>query len=432
MKKSQTIYLAAPGFQSVDNWLPVAIKQLKYTDDDVVLLFPYFWVLEIIPKKDLLIQLIKENRIPIGLPLFGTSKFLLFQSIDTANTYIKFARSIKTIFEKHSDKSSISHKKRLSSVITMIFCSRFLSRVRFLKFKKTGVLVWDLINIQAEQADQLRHVSKRTKGWKRISINVSPIYAERPKLDYKYVTADDYLVSFSKEQTKLMREQYGILEENIYCLPVPRHDQSWIKTLRKSSSQITELPNEYVLLVSRGEDPPLLTYDEKMRMFAAVIEQVCVKKSMKLLVKLHPNENQSSFANDLEYVRMYYNIDQNILNDVLLTHEHILVVASYAQFGIAYFSGTIADMVRVGCPAIQFLIFNAHDSRDTNEEKLLLDKGMAELVKSIEMLEPTIDKLLNNKSEFLQVQWNAYINYFYSPNSDSTVSFPIQIVSGSI
>ena len=428
MAKKQTIYLAAPGFQSVDNWMPIAYEQFKSGNENVILLFPYFWVLELIPQNDILVQIIREIRIPVSLPLFGSKRFLLFQSFDDARTYILLSRTIKNIvdYRLSLNKSSINGLiRQLSALATS--CS-VLFKLRLLHFQKRGVMVWDLLNIQSEPAKHLRNVSIRTDKWRRISINVSPIYAERPTLEGKRATANDYAISFSEEQSSLLKKQYAIDETNIYKTPVPRHSTSWIQFLQRfSTSQICR-DKKFVLLVSRGVDPPLLTYEEKMLVFSTIIQRICGEHNLKLFVKLHPNENQASFHKDLEFIRLKYGLGDSLLTNVSLTHEHILVIAAEAEFGISYFSGTIADMVRVGCPAIQFLLFNDHDSSELVGEKLLLDKGMAELVKSIDAFAPTVDQILNNRDKMIGDQKLAYGKYFHSGES-FLVPFTIDSVS---
>ena len=432
MLKKQTIYLAAPGFQSVDNWLPIAYEQFRSGDKDVVLLFPYFWVIELIPQNDLLMQIIKEIEIPISLPLFGTKRYLLFQSIDDARTYIRFSRTVREIFGSRlsfKKSSTIGLIQKLSSLFVYI---PSLLKLRFLSFQNSGVLVWDLLNIQSEPAVNLRNLTIRTKNWRRISINVSPIYAESPTLEGKQASNDDCIISFSEEQTGLMQLQYAIDESNIYKSPVPRHHPRWIQFLQGSSSVQNCRDYKFVLLVSRGVDPPLLTYEDKMLIFSTIIEEICGKKDFKLLVKLHPNEDQMSFRRDLEFIRTNFNLGESVLSNVSLTQEHILVVAAQAEFGIAYFSGTIADMVRVGCPAIQFLLFKDNDSSELKREKLLLDKGMAELVKSIDTFAPTVDRIINERTNLLNSQSHAYSNYFYSGKPTESFLLPFSIFPDSI
>jgi hypothetical protein len=432
MPKKQTIYLAAPGFQSVDNWLPIACEQFKSGDKNVVLLFPYFWVIELIPQNDLLMKIIKEIQIPISLPMFGTKRYLLFQSIDDARTYIRLSRTVRDILDsrlslkKSSTIAFIQKMSRLAVDIPIIF------KLRFLGFQNNGVLVWDLLNIQSEPAVNLRNLTIRTKNWRRISINVSPIYAELPTLEGKQASSNDRVISFSEEQTRLMQLQYAIDESNIYKSPVPRHHPNWIQFLQGFSSVQNCKDYKFVLLVSRGIDPPLLTYEDKMLIFSTIIEEICGKKKFKLLVKLHPNEDQMSFQRDLDFIRSNYSLEESVFNNVSLTQEHVLVVAAQAEFGIAYFSGTIADMVRVGCPAIQFLLFKDNDSSELKREKLLLDKGMAELVKSIDSFAPTVDRIIHNHTKSLTAQSHAYNNYFYSGKPTESFLLPFPIVPGSI
>jgi len=432
MTEKQTIYLAAPGFQSVDNWMPIAYKQFMSGDQNVVLLFPYFWVIELIPQNDLLVQIIRDARIPVSLPLFGSKRYLLFQSIDDARTFIRLSRTIKGIFNSRISLKKFSIKRLIRQLSIRAAELLVLFKIRLLSFQKTGVLVWDLLNIQSEPANNLRNLTARTEHWRRISINVSPIYAERPTLEERQASSYDYVISFSEEQSSLMQLQYAINETSILKSPVPRHNPAWIQFLQGFSTVQNSRNCKFVLLVSRGVDPPLLTYDEKMRMFTTIVREICGRKGLRLLVKLHPNENQTSFQKDLEYVSLNYGLGGSILENVSLTQEHILVIAARAEFGVAYFSGTIADMVRVGCPAIQFLLFNDHDSDELEMEKLLLDKGMAEIVKSLDAFAPTVDKIINDRTKVLDAQKHAYSKYFYSGELPDSFLLPFTAVSDSM
>ena len=57
----QTIFVAAPGFQSIDAWLPLAIKHRESSNDDIFIVFPYPWVLELIPECDALVRIMVDN-----------------------------------------------------------------------------------------------------------------------------------------------------------------------------------------------------------------------------------------------------------------------------------------------------------------------------------------------------------------------------------
>jgi hypothetical protein len=273
-------------------------------------------------------------------------------------------------------------------------------------------MIWDILNLNPEPYRSLQSLILKTKLWKRISVNVAPIYIEDVAPNVLNATKFDYQLSHSEQQTKSMIQQYGFTRSQIIETCVPKFDQEWINYLESFSLHDYKSFSPYVLLVSRGADPPLLESVQRLGILEEVIYQICEVRSMSLLVKLHPNECQSSFDHDIAEVSKRRFVSEDALSRIKLVHDHVIVAAKYAQFGLAYYSSTVADMVRVGCPAIQVLPLFDTDCVNLRLEKQMFDYGFVELVHSVSSLSATLDDIDLRRDTFIAFQRESWSNYF--------------------
>jgi hypothetical protein len=224
----------------------------------------------------------------------------------------------------------------------------------------------------------------------------------------------DLQVSFSKQQTQSMQTQYKLDKSQIIEAMVPKFEPSWIKYLESYSSLDYGSLDSYALLVSRGADPPLIDCFQRLSVLEEIINQICQIRGMSLLIKLHPNERQESFDLDLLQIAERNIVDREAISRVSLVQDHVIVAARYAKFGLAYYSSTVADMVRVGCPAIQVLPMFPTDSASLKKSKLLFDLGFIELAPSISSLSSVLTKIEDDREAIMNTQGQAWSRYFSS------------------
>jgi hypothetical protein len=416
----QTIFVAAPGFQSIDAWLPLAIKHKESSKDDIFIVFPYLWVLELIPECDALVRIMIDNKFRVVCKFAPSKFFIVFENLSYLIQYVRMIEHFKSaLIRKRLIRTTIFGRiKSFQKGISAMSCFR---SIRMFKFDSQGVMVWDILNLNPEPYKRLQSLLLKTKLWKRISINVGAIYVEDVSVDALCSTSRDYQVSFSKQQTILMTSQYGLENSNIIESKVPKFDQNWIEYLESYSLLDYKFLDSYALLVSRGEDPPLLESVQRINVLEEVINQICEKRKMLLLIKLHPNERQESFDLDIEQIAQRDVVGKEAISRVLLVHDHIIVAAKYAKYGFAYYSSTIADMVRVGCPAIQVLPILSTDSQSLVKSKLLFDLGFIELVPTIDSLAKVLTNIDSDRNLIKTAQAEAWSHYFF-PTTEFSVS----------
>ena len=418
----QTIFVAAPGFQSIDAWLPLAIKHKESSNDDIFIVFPYPWVLELIPECDALVRIMVDNNFRVVCKFMPLEFFVVFENLTYLIKYVRMIEHFKSalIRKRLVRKTIFGRMKSFQKGISAMSCFR---TIRTFKFDSEGVMVWDILNLNPEPYKRLQSLIVKTKLWKRISINVGSIYVEDVSKDALDSTSRDYQVSFSKQQTMLMTSQYGLENSHIIESKVPKFEQTWIEYLESYSLLDYRFLGSYALLVSRGEDPPLLERVQRISVLEEVINQICEKRKMLLLIKLHPNERQGSFELDIEQIAKRDVVGKEAISRVLLVHDHVIVAAKHAKYGFAYYSSTVADMVRVGCPAIQVLPILPTDSQSLVKSKLLFDLGFIELVPTIDSLSNVLKNIDNDRDLIKTAQVKAWSNYFCSTSEFSISDF---------
>ena len=412
----QTIYVAAPGFQSVDIWLPIAVEQKNNSEDEIILVFPYYWVLELIPETDSLLRIISDNNFRIAVKFFPFDTFIVFRNMFDAMSYIRFIKNFKIIFKMRSPVSR-SIYKRFHAIRKCFHGIGSLQSVKRLRCNSNGVMIWDLLNLNPEPARKLKKLIKATKDWRRIAFNVGAVYAEFPLLGSPKASHLDSVVSFSESQSIIMTEQYGLSPNRISLSTVPKFSDTWIDCLETYSKIDYQSIGPYALLVSRKADPPLLYDEDRLNLLACAINQICGIRNMKLLIKLHPNENQDTFVFDLDTLQKRKMINANLRSRILLVTDHVLVIARHATYGLAYFSNTVADMVRVKCPAIQILPVFPKDGKKVVKEKRSLDFGFVEIASSMVSLSVILNQIDVERELTLARQQIAWSEYFSAENT---------------
>jgi hypothetical protein len=409
---TQVVFLAAPGFQSVDSWLPLAVAKSRSSTSDIFIVFPRFWVLELIPVDDILVSIIANERFHVvcRLPLIGI--YVEFSGIVSAIALAHQWRSLKRTLKISVRRPGLISFSEIFSVTVHLW--RQFRILRRFQFSRQGILVWDLLNLAKESAHGLRSLIRATRDWTRISINLGPIYIEEPNLNGATVTERDYLLSFSPSQTLKCQKQYNLSPSQILPVTVPRHSPSWIQELVGLEEFVSTQQSDFVVLISRGSDPPLLTEEDRMEVLASIVRECCEIRQMRLLVKLHPNEASDEFGNIVKSLVTRFGFPENVASRIELTTFHPLLLGLRARLAVVYFSSTIADFAAVGCPVIQVLPLRCTDNPEVRRRKQLFDVGMATVVNDISQISTAVHHVLIHAHQAVEDQKVAYQKYFYS------------------
>jgi hypothetical protein len=416
----QTIFVAAPGLQSIDSWLPLALERKEECNDKVFIVFPYLWVLELASENDPLLRIIDDKKFRVACKFFPFQFYIAFRSLKSLMRYVRMIENFKNVF-RQEQRSKTSLLIRICSFLKGLAGLIYIYEFKLFRFESRGLMVWDILNLNPEPYKRLRSLIQHTQFWNRVSINVGAIYVEDVSLGVLKATDMDYQISFSKQQSEAMTLQYGFGSQKVIESVVPKFEQSWINYLETYSSIDYKSCSPYGLFISRGADAPLLDSIQRLDILEEVIKQVCEVRLMLLFIKLHPNEHQATFDFDLAEIAKRGVVSNTALSRVKLVDDHVIVAARYAKFGIAYYSSTIADMVRVGCPAIQMLPILPTDSEILVKKKLLFDLGFLEIATTPKMLITIINKLETNRDQITTKQREAWANYFFS-NPKITIS----------
>lgn len=396
----------------MDSWLPMAVFFKRAQIGNPTIVFPYFWILDRISMDDALLKIISKNNFEIGFRLFPLKRYMKVQSIEEFKRITESLVRVRKPFTSAGTKQ-LEHLSATQWCSALVVLFKSIRSSQKMRFSHSGMLVWDLLNLGVEPQKKLKYLLRITKSWTRVSINVGTIYIEEPNLRNFGVSDKDVVFSFSPSQSIRTQIQYGLPDSQIIHVSVPKYNSDWIRQLEIEQSVDFGQLDEYVLLVSRGADPPLLPSSARLDLLTEVIDEVCNVRRLRLFIKLHPNEDKSSFLADLEKVGATLHLSPETLALVCVTNDHVLTVARNALFGIAFYSSTIADMVRVGCPTIQFLKILNEDAAELKRKKRMFDFGFAEIAISGDSFRSAVQKICDDRTGMLDNQTTNWKRYFY-------------------
>jgi hypothetical protein len=163
---------------------------------------------------------------------------------------------------------------------------------------------------------------------------------------------------------------YGILEENIVHVGIPKHDSNWIEFISNQPGQSKEkVFDSFVFIIGRAASP-YNTVERKKKALKDIYDIVCIKHGLKLVVKTHPKESINGIDGDI-----YMNAlgKDNYGKDWLYSNLHPFILGKKALFAISFYSGVSLDMAAINKPTIEYLDLEGlplYDKKDSLRDKL--------------------------------------------------------------
>jgi hypothetical protein len=218
------------------------------------------------------------------------------------------------------------------------------------------------------------------------------------------------LYIYGKFQSRYYNLRYGIDENKMHVVGIPRHDSKWIKKIQDES---TRLPNRFdndksVIVLSRHVSNVYCSYDEKKRSVRNIKKKIIDELGMKVVVKLHPSEKQErifSSKNETIYEDEFGSNDYGLT--WIYSDLHIFALGKGKKLIINLNTGVVFDAVAMGIPCIDYI--------DSNREKLTqfaLHGGIVEKATNYQELSIFIDKWLSNPDKISTLSTDVYKNYF--------------------
>lgn len=429
----RTIYfLCSPGLGILDSWLPV-LWELKKRDTRFrfVCLFPKPSSVDLIDEESILVQ--------IAEGIFDEVIFKTHSNLWVATTKMNAAKKINQsnwIIDQLQRVKRVSLFKPIIKLIEELY--QLLDRLRYQKIlrqnvlhKGESVLLYDVYEEYKDYNSELMTIFSGVKKFSvghGLEVNLEPII-KRAARDRKSGETTVYL--YSHRESPYYINSFGLSEKELKVVGVPRHAVKWIDFLKKRSSLSIEWKN-YIFIISRPISS-YLPYERKKRALTE-IKELAQKFNLKVVAKRHPKERDDGLFEKVFGV-------ENHGKEWLLTNEHPFIIGKDALLAIAFYSGVVVDMLKVGTPVIEYL--DLRDLKEHDHSNALRDElgkpvfsfRKLKLVFGVDDRKALFDcaeKIIVDKAQMLEKLMVSYRELFPSDGGDQKIADDISMALGEI
>lgn len=220
---------------------------------------------------------------------------------------------------------------------------------------------------------------------------------------------------------------FNVPAQNIRPAGVPRHDESWINTVREVTGPMSHLPDRYALLVSRRHNPRFFPEERKRQALNDIRHVIMDEQGLDLVIRRHPRER-----------------DDNVFPDCLgpchsnpgwrFADEHAFALATRAEFCVSFFSSVAVDMASLGVPVIERFDFGGLKDTPTSVQRhqgnitsVYQSLGLARGARNCDELRRHVVDILENKITARRESRSAYeANYALHPNPIARITSDIE------
>ena len=422
----------------MDVWLPV-IQKLRERDGIVIdFVFPEPSSLRLENKESDLFNLSEKfsdnvifrgysGRWFISDTLISASSGIYFNKIDE-----KILRLSIRLIEGKLSKYYILREfgKYLIVVYRYVFYIKenfgSLNLYDFNLLKNTDGILYDVLVenkfVNKELRDGFRHVPKFSM---RHGLDAGWICNEMLCKKQVKFRSDVVVYTMSKLESDGYKKCFGISENNIIHVGIPRHDKDWIEFIYNQSYSVkNNIFDSFVFIIGRPASQ-YNTPERKKKALKDIYEIVCNKYKLKLIIKSHPKESLDGVDGDI--YRNALGIE-NYGKDWVFSDNHVFMLGKKAFFCISFYSGVIIDMLAINRPTIEYLNLEGLDAYDNSDSlrdeygKPVFQYRYTNLVlgaSSKSALDQHIDSILNQYEATILSLQSRYEEYFKPFNGAS-------------
>jgi hypothetical protein len=211
------------------------------------------------------------------------------------------------------------------------------------------------------------------------------------------------------------KDRFGIPYANQKVVGVPRHEKEWMDTLiEHEDGSLTDLGRDFIFLISRPHTTEYHPPDRKKRALEHIRRLAWEDLDKKIVIKLHPKENDRDIFNEVFGL-------ENYRNKWEFSNKHPLILGSRCDFAIALFSGVVIDMIALGVSPIELLDLRGiprydHESalRDERGNPVfeLRYNGLTLGACNYKELREEVDRIQTDRDEVLSVLKKKYDQYY--------------------
>lgn len=434
MFEKSVYFQCSPSLGILDNWLPILDRISNLSDaTKLKVIIPKPATVEEIDSRNLLVS-ISDTIIDEVIYKGYDGGWYRARDLSTAKEALTGKRHQRSLFHL-ARRFEGRGVKFVASVLDVTV--RLLSRLN-----KRGADRFSMGSIDPDHSALLYDVYEETKAYNAeinyrfrgaprfsichgIDINSNPITDRSSG-----VRVDDRLLVylFSDAERRYYRETFGVPDNQMEVVGVPRHDRDWIERLWAMDPEDHE-PG-YVVLFSRSLSP-YFTIERKRVALKAIYDTIVVKHGLKLLVKMHPKERGRHLFGEL-----FGDENRGLTWD--LSHLHPYVLGRRCRLALVFFSGVCVDMNALGVPVIEYLDlrglkkFDHADALRVNGEPTFSYRhlNLVSGVSTPEQFDKTVGRALRDVRGFKEPYIKRHQELF--PKEDELSSRIAQDVLGSL
>ena len=230
--------------------------------------------------------------------------------------------------------------------------------------------------------------------------------------------SDVVVYSMSNLESNGYKKCFGIMEENIVRVGIPRHDKDWIDFVINESHTLKEQKFEPFVFVIGRPASPYNTVERKKKALKNMHDIICVKYNLKLIVKSHPKESLDGIDGRIYSEALGL---KNYGKTWIYSDRHPFVLGNKAIFAVSFYSGVGTDMLAINKPTIEYLDLSNLDLYDNNDA--LRDKhgepvfelryaGLVLGASSKERFSQHVESILNQREEVILLLYSKYKEYY--------------------
>jgi len=421
----------SPGFGMVDMWLPVIRKLKKKGDIKIDFVFPEPSSIRLEEKNSTLFNLSEQFADKVIYKGYS-GRWFMAHTLSEARIGIKFSN----FDEKISFFAAKLMKGRASKYFLLKIIGKSISVISryifYIKenfsnidlfnvglFKKIDGVLCDIVvenkTVNKELRNELQDVHKFSifhglnALWVASAFNCEQFVKKR---------SDVVVYSMSNLESNGYKKCFGIMEENIVRVGIPRHDKDWIDFVINESHTLKEQKFEPFVFVIGRPASPYNTVERKKKALKNMHDIICVKYNLKLIVKSHPKESLDGIDGRIYSEALGL---KNYGKTWIYSDRHPFVLGNKAIFAVSFYSGVGTDMLAINKPTIEYLDLSNLDLYDNNDA--LRDKhgepvfelryaGLVLGASSKERFSQHVESILNQREEVILLLYSKYKEYY--------------------
>lgn len=360
-QRNEVLFICAPGFGILDQWLPVVHELVHGHGLAVHVLFPLQESIGNANPRDLTLLM--------GDQLFSSATFrsvcgvwVRAQGLDQARSLAAMGR-VDRLIKRFNNRSPVPIAGRLPQLLRDMASPTAEGRGALLDLpafgRRIGAVLFDLhiadTDLFPEMARAFGHAA-----WFSLRHGPNVFLGEEAPPDKDRLPGDVTALLHAASEASTYQRHYGLPPERCLVTGVPRHEPRWVA--RICSQGHDDLPQDfaepggYVFLASRPGTTKHFPMERKLQAVEDVGRAVLGELGLKLVVKLHPKERQEGVFEQVLGRDSHGRQWTQSMN-------HPFSLGRDSLFAVTFLSSVCADMIAVGAPVIERLDLRGFDQR---------------------------------------------------------------------